>query len=436
MNPIAQELNDKIQSNSPVFYSFLTPFGKEIHMPKGILKQGAEANAKANKFNATIGIAKEGKGPMFLPSIKKYFSDDLDPNKIFNYAPPTGIPGLREVWRDKMLVDNPSIKGKTSISMPVVTSGLTHGIAIVGDLFAGKDDDIIIPDMLWDNYPLILETRNGSKIRTFQTFNDDLKGFNVKGLDQVITASKKDKVMVLLNFPNNPSGYTPTLKETDEIVSVLKKHAETKKIILVSDDSYFGLLFDDNGLPETIFARVAGIHKNIAAIKLDGFTKEFYAWGFRVGFITFADYNMNADSYLALETKVAGCIRSVLSNCSLPGQSILAEALKGEDYKAEKVQKFNIMKERAMKCREVVYNSKYSSSWDVYPFNSGYFMCVRLKNKVNSDKFRVFLLENYGVGTIALGESDLRVAFSCLDVSQVQEIFDIIHNAFQEFIKK
>ncbi len=437
MNEIAKELNDKIQSKSPVFYSFLSRFGKEIYMPKGILKQGAEATAKANKFNATIGIAKEGKGPMFLPSVKKYFSDDLDPNTVFNYAPPTGVAKLREIWRDKMLADNPSIGDKSAITLPIVTSGLTHGIAIAADLFADEGDEIIIPDMLWDNYPLIYETRIGAVIKNFQSFTDDLKGFNTKGMDEAIKNSKKDKVTLLLNFPNNPAGYTPTLKEADEIVAVLKKHADAgKKILVISDDSYFGLLFDDKCLKETIFARLAGIHKNIVAIKLDGFTKEFYAWGFRVGFITFADYNKDPEAYAALEVKITGCIRSVLSNCSLPAQSIFVQALSGDAYKKEKIEKFNIMKARSEKCREVVYEKKYADCWDVYPFNSGYFMCVRLKDNVDANDFRMYVLEKHGVGTIALGKHDIRVAFSCVEENQIAEIFEILATAVREFKKK
>ena len=52
-------------------------------------------------------------------------------------------------------------------------------------------------------------------------------------------------------------------------------------------------------------------------------------------------------------------------------------------------------------------------------------MCIRLKT-VEAETLRVHLLERYGVGLIALGKYDLRVAFSCIDENQVQELFDII----------
>jgi aspartate/methionine/tyrosine aminotransferase len=52
-------------------------------------------------------------------------------------------------------------------------------------------------------------------------------------------------------------------------------------------------------------------------------------------------------------------------------------------------------------------------------------MCVQLK-KSNAEKLRVHLLEKYGVGVIALGERNIRVAFSCLEENDIQTLFDCI----------
>jgi hypothetical protein len=52
-------------------------------------------------------------------------------------------------------------------------------------------------------------------------------------------------------------------------------------------------------------------------------------------------------------------------------------------------------------------------------------MCLRLKT-VNAETLRLHLLEKYGVGLISIGEKDLRVAFSCLEESDIPELFDIV----------
>ena len=76
-------------------------------------------------------------------------------------------------------------------------------------------------------------------------------------------------------------------------------------------------------------------------------------------------------------------------------------------------------------------DKKYAPAWDVYPFNSGYFMCLKLKT-VEAKPLRVHLLNSYGVGLISLGKHDLRVAFSCIDEDQVQELFDTILKGVQD----
>jgi aspartate/tyrosine/aromatic aminotransferase len=99
--------------------------------------------------------------------------------------------------------------------------------------------------------------------------------------------------------------------------------------------------------------------------------------------------------------------------------------MKSETFAAEKEEKYKILEARAKKVKAVLADSKYKDAWDVYPFNSGYFMCIRLKT-VKAEALRVHLLDKYGVGLIALGDTDLRVAFSCLEESDVQLLFDTV----------
>ncbi len=96
-----------------------------------------------------------------------------------------------------------------------------------------------------------------------------------------------------------------------------------------------------------------------------------------------------------------------------------------EEYPAEKEEKFMILKKRAERVKEVLSDTKYKDAWDVYPFNSGYFMCIRLKS-VDAEKLRVHLLDKYGVGLISIDNENLRVAFSCVEESDIKELFDII----------
>src|SRR5690606_20087034 len=111
-----------------------------------------------------------------------------------------------------------------------------------------------------------------------------------------------------------------------------------------------------------------------------------------------------------------------------PSQTFVLHALKSPEFESQKLEKYNIMKRRANRVKELLDSGRYGDIWTYYPFNSGYFMCLKLSG-VTAEEVRTRLLEAYGIGTIALGETDLRVAFSCIEEEHLEELFDAIHKA-------
>lgn len=432
MNPLAEQLNENLKAGNAHLYEMLSTLGKEIYFPKeGILSQSAEAASHAKKFNATIGIATENGGPMHLAVIQDTLSA-YKPQDLYPYAPPAGKPELRSVWREKMIRENPSLNGK-SFGNPVVTNALTHGLSIVADLFVDEGDAVIYPDKNWENYELTFGIRRHGSIVNYPLFTEDMK-FNSEGLRETLLAQKdKGKAIVILNFPNNPTGYTPGAKEGEQIVAAIQEAAEEGiNVVVVTDDAYFGLFFE-NSLSESLFGKLAGLHPRILPVKVDGATKEEYVWGFRVGFITFAAESKEA--LTALEQKTLGIIRATISSSAHPSQTFILQALKSPDFEAQKEEKFHVMKGRANKVKSLLDSGKYSNVWEYYPFNSGYFMCLKLK-LVQAEAVRQHLLHEYGVGTIALGDHDLRVAFSCIAEDNLEELFDIIYKAVLDLQSK
>ena len=114
-----------------------------------------------------------------------------------------------------------------------------------------------------------------------------------------------------------------------------------------------------------------------------------------------------------------------ISNASYFSQELVLKSLQSEGYLSEKEEKFQIMKAWAQEVKHVLADPKYAKAWDVYPFNSGYFMCLKLKT-VDAEPLPVYLLDKYGVGLISLGKTDLRVAFSCLEKGDTRELFDTV----------
>lgn len=427
MNPIASELNEVIKRGNPHVYTMLSKVGKALFFPKGILSQSAEAKEKAHRFNATIGMATEKGKAMYLPPIMAMVNG-LSCEEVLTYAPSFGVMPLRKAWKKAILEKNPSL-GSKAISLPIVSQALTHGLSVVSDMWVDPGDAIILPDQMWGNYNLIFQVRRDAEMIHYPLFESNGE-YNLRAFEDCLSseADRRDKLIVLLNFPNNPTGYTISPVEADGILKVLSRLAEGgTNIIAVMDDAYFGLFYDDQCLKESIFARLTALHSRLLCIKLDGVTKEDFVWGLRVGFITYGAYvdGEPAPFYDALERKTGGAVRGSISNASHLSQEMVLKAMNSPSYLTDKAEKLRTMQARAGEVKRVLSDPKYNGVWDVYPFNSGYFMCLRLKT-VEAEPLRIHLLDKYGVGLISLGKSDLRIAFSCLEEEEIQTLFDTV----------
>ena len=424
MNKLAQDLNQTLGSAA----EFLSQEGKRMYFPYGgILGQGAEA--KGCDINATIGMAFEEDGS---PLVMKCFGDNLKlDKKAFLYAGSFGLPKLREQWKAMELKKNPSLKGVT-FSSPVVTNALTHGIRIVAELFADKADELVCPDLFWDNYELIFQEAVGCKTRHFNTFR---KGaFDADAMKAALLAPGQKKILIL-NFPNNPTGYTATVADAKRIVAAVKAAAKQgKKVVVVCDDAYFGLVYERGIHGESLFAEFATLDKNVLAVKLDGTTKEDYVWGLRVGFISFAFKGATAEQLKALEAKAAGNVRSCISNCSSIGQHLAIAAFADKGYQKQKKEKYAVLKARYQEIRKILKaHPEYAKNFEAMPFNSGYFMCVKPLG-VDAEAVRKQLIAKYSTGTIMLSGL-IRLAFSTIPKTKLAKLFANVNAAIADLKK-
>jgi aspartate/methionine/tyrosine aminotransferase len=434
IRPLAAELNEVLERENPHVAGMLSDLGKRLYFPKGILAQSAEAKDKAKRYDATIGIARENGKPMFLPSVMKHFNG-LTPAEALAYAPATGHPGLRKKWREELLRKNPSLTGK-SFSVPIVTSGVTHALSLIGDLFVDPGEMVLLPDKFWENYELLFGVRCGAQLAVYPFFHAN-GGFNVEALRQALaTRAGSWKTVLVLNFPNNPTGFSISRAEAEQITAVLCEAAEDgRDLVVVADDAYFGLFYGEDVFQESLFARLAGCHERILAIKVDGPTKEEFVWGFRTGMLTFSARAFFSDEtlYGVLEKKAAGAIRSAISNCSQLGQSVLVKAMATESLAAECLQKKGVLEARAKKVQEILASPRYADLWEPYRFNAGYFMCLKLKG-LGAERYRRHLLEKYGVGVIADGEHDVRVAFASVDLDDLEDLYGTMATAARDLL--
>ena len=411
--------------------SFFSKLGENIILPQDVLIQSKETAAIPGAINATIGIATSNKKAMALPSINKVITE-INNSEYLPYSPTPGLPKMRELWKEKILADNPSIN-KDFLSLPMVTTGITQGIDIAANLFSESGDALLLPNLFWQNYAQIYTIKLGNKIYKYNQF-DENNEFSISNFKETLYSIKEDKISLILNFPNNPTGYTPSDVELNSLVNVISTYAKenkNKQLIIVSDDAYFGLFFEKNHKTPTLSATYKlAENENCLIVKLDGITKEFYSWGLRVGFITY--YTKNNELRKILLEKTQGYLRSTTSSPSNLSQQIAVRLLDNKQSLEEKEINDKIIEERYNELKQAISKEQLDQLVRVLPFNSGYFFTIKLPSNINAHEFRLKFLNEYKYGVYSMDDEHIRIAFSCLDKELIPELI----NKFKQCIKQ
>lgn len=425
MNCLADELNAVLDGT--VAGRLLSRLGRRLYFPKGIIAQAGEAKKSAYRANATIGMAYKDGNPLIMSATADNLPN-LAPDETVVYAPTAGIEKARKVWKDLLSQKNPSINPE-GISLPVVVPGLTAGISYMTDLFLDEDDTLIASNPCWDNYELIVQERGGGRMREIPFFG------SCSGLDMTaIGAALQEEaatgtVRIIFNFPNNPSGYSPSRGEAETLIGLIREIAEGGADVLVlCDDAYFGLFYEEDIIKESLFSGFAGLHERVLAVKIDGPTKEDYAWGLRMGFITFGSKGLQGEHYDALVKKLMGAIRSSVSCANTPAQYLMLKTLEDPRTGIEKENYYRLLQQRYREVKQFIAENPPHRNLHALPFNSGYFMSFRCIG-ISAESLRQELLSKQGIGTISFGTDYLRIAFAGVEEAQIPQIYRAVYDA-------
>ena len=412
--------------------SFFSKLGENIILPQDVLIQSKETSAVVGAINATIGIATANKKAMSLPSINKVITE-ISNSEYLPYSPTPGLPKMRELWKEKILADNPTIN-KDYLSLPMVTTGITQGIDIAANLFSEKEDALLLPNLFWQNYAQIYTIKLGNNIYKYKQF-DENNSFSIENFKSALYSIKEDKISLILNFPNNPTGYTPSddeLTKLVEVINIFAKEHPSKQLIIVSDDAYFGLFFEENHKTPTLSATYKlAENSNCLIVKLDGITKEFYSWGLRVGFITY--YTKDDTLRKTLLEKTQGFLRSTTSSPSNLSQQIALRLLENKQALLEKEENDSIIQDRYNELKSAISKENLATLVTILPFNSGYFFTIKLPTTINAHEFRLKFLNEYKYGVYSMDGEHIRIAFSCLDKELIPDLISKFKECIQKF---
>jgi len=427
MNPLADELNKILEGT--VAGRLLSNLGRRFYFPKGIVAQAAEAKKSASFANGTIGMAYAGGKPMIFSAIADNMAS-LAPEESVAYAPTAGVEKARTAWKDLMIKKNPSLDPQ-GISLPVVVAGLTCGLSCAADMFVSKGSELLVSDPCWDNYALTFEVRRGARLQQVAFF-DSRAGLNIEAIRAAVRGmAASGSVRILFNFPNNPSGYSPSSEEGDALVEIVREAAEGgADVLVICDDAYFGLFFEGDISEESLFVKFANLHERVLAIKIDGPIKEDFVWGLRMGFLTFASKGLGQPHYDALVKKLTGALRSSISCSNTSSQYLMLKAMEDPRTPGEKEAYKAMLYRRYRLAKDFVAARSGHPVLRALPFNSGYFMSFICK--VDAEALRQELLGRHGIGLVSLGENCLRMAFSSIDEDKITAVLEKVYESAEK----
>ena len=187
------------------------------------------------------------------------------------YAPPAGIPELRQAVADKLARDN---NLDYTAAQVAVSAGGKQCIynAFMATLNAG--DEVIVPTPYWVSYPDIALLAEGTPVFVDCPVDQGFKMTPVQ-LGAAITPRTK---WLVLNSPSNPSGAAYDKGELEALAEVLKRHAH---VWIMTDDMYEKIVYDDFA-----FYTIAEVAPELMTrtLTLNGVSKAYCMTGWRIGY--------------------------------------------------------------------------------------------------------------------------------------------------------
>lgn len=154
----------------------------------------------------------------------------------------------------------------------IVTVGGSEGIDIALRALVGPGDEVIVPEPSFVAYKgCTAFTGATAKVLDLKAKNEFK--LTAEDLEKAITPKTK---VVIVPFPNNPTGAIMTREELIPIVEVLKD----KDIIVISDEIYAELCYDEKHVSIASFPEMKE-----KTLVINGFSKAYAMTGWRLGYL-------------------------------------------------------------------------------------------------------------------------------------------------------
>jgi len=311
------------------------------------------------------------------------------------YTASAGLLELREAICEKLSKDNGLTYTPDLIS---VNCGAKHSCYNAILATCGPGDEVIIPAPYWTSYPDMVRLAGATPV-IIQTKQENGWKLTPEEFEEAMSPSTN---MIIINSPGNPTGAVYSAEE----LTALGEVAASEDILILSDEIYEKLIYDDNK-----HVSIASLSDELKAltIVINGFSKAYSMTGWRIGYTATAN------------KKIATAIDTIQSHTtSAPAtfaQYGALAALKGDQQVVEDMREdFNLRRQYMLKRLGEIANVT-----TVEPKGAFYFLVNVSKTGLASMNFAEKLLSRHHVAVVpgkAFGQDDtVRFSYACgLDV--------------------
>ena len=205
--------------------------------------------------------------------IRQAAIDSLQAGETF-YAHNLGLPVLREAISEDMLQKH---GGSISSNRIAVTSGGVNALMLAMQALVNAGDEVVVVTPVWPNLtaqPQIL----GAQLRTVSL--EPVRGKWVLPLDKLLESITPDTRLLVINSPNNPTGWTLNRPEQQAILDKCR----TTGTWILADEVYENLFFlESQNHCAPSFLDIA--HAEDKLMVAHSFSKSFLMTGWRLGWL-------------------------------------------------------------------------------------------------------------------------------------------------------
>ena len=153
----------------------------------------------------------------------------------------------------------------------LVTIGGSEAIDIAFRTMLDPGDEVIVPEPCFVSYVPCITMAGGVPVRLALEEKDEFKLTKQKLLSAITDKTK----MVVLPFPNNPTGAIMTHEELQIVADVIKEH----DLFVLSDEIYSELSYQGDHVS---IAAIPGMKER--SVVINGFSKSYAMTGWRLGY--------------------------------------------------------------------------------------------------------------------------------------------------------